>query len=81
MFLSRFNMPHSPLGRLRPQEFPKIGDEEDAFDSYDEHTDEESEPEPEPEQAEEEIRSEDEENEHEETTLISNESLNCCRIN
>ena len=77
MLHSRFNIPHSPLSRLRPREFPKIGDEEDAFYSYNEDTDEE----PEPEQAEEEIPSEDEENEHEETTLISNESLNCCRIN
>ena len=68
-------MPHNPLGRLRPREFPTIGDEENAFDSCNEDTDEE------PEQAEEEVPIEDEENEHEETTLVSNESLNCCRIN
>ena len=79
LFFSRFNMPHSPLSKLKPREFPKIGDEENAYDSYNEDTDEE--PEPEPEQAEEAIPTEDEENEHDETTLISNESLNCCRIN
>ena len=37
----RFNMPFSPLTRLRPRDFPKVGDEEDAFNSYDEDTDEE----------------------------------------
>ena len=88
-FFSRFNMPHTPLSRLRPQKFPKIGDEEEAYDSDNEDSDSDSEPEPEPkpepepepEQAVEAIPTEDEENEHEETTLISNESLHCCRIN
>ena len=42
LFRLRFNMPHSPLTKLRPREFPKIGDEEDAFNSYDEDTDEEA---------------------------------------
>ena len=37
----RFNMPQKPLTELRPQKFPRIGDEEDAFNSYDEDTDDE----------------------------------------
>ena len=32
-------MSHNPLSRLRQREFLKIGDEEDAFNSYDEDTD------------------------------------------
>ena len=35
-------MPRTPLSELRPKQFPKIGDEEFAFDSYDEDTDEET---------------------------------------
>ena len=35
-------MPRTPLSQLRPEKFPKIGDEEFAFDSYDEDTDEET---------------------------------------
>ena len=31
-------MPRTPLSQLRPEKFPKIGDEEFAFDSYDEET-------------------------------------------
>ena len=42
IFCSRFNMPHNPLTKLKPREFPKIGDEENAFNSYDEDTDEEA---------------------------------------
>ena len=34
-------MPHTPLSHLRPRDFPKIGDEEHAFDSLDEDTEEE----------------------------------------
>ena len=68
-------MPHSPLSRLRPREFPKIGDEENAFDSYDEDTDEEPEQE-----AEEENPIEDLENENETENLLPNESVNCCRL-
>ena len=34
-------MPKRPLSELRPQDFPKIGDEENAFDSYNEDTDDE----------------------------------------
>ena len=70
-------MPHSPLSKLRPGEFPKIGDEEDAFDSCDEDTDAE----PEPEHAEGDSPSENEENENEEATLLPKESRNVCRIN
>ena len=29
-----------PLAKLKPHEFPKVGDEENAFDSFDEDTDE-----------------------------------------
>ena len=29
-------MPHTPLNQLRPEHFPKLGDEQDAFNSYDE---------------------------------------------
>ena len=32
-------MPQRPLTELRPQKFPRIGDEEFAFDSYNEDTD------------------------------------------
>ena len=32
-------MSRTPLSELRPQDFPKIGDEENAFDSYNEDTD------------------------------------------
>ena len=35
-------MSRTPLSELRPKQFPKIGDEEFAFDSYDEDTDEET---------------------------------------
>ena len=35
-------MPRIPLSELRPKKFPKIEDEEFAFDSYDEDTDEET---------------------------------------
>ena len=35
-------MPQRPLSELRPQDLPRIGDEEFAFDSYDEDTDEET---------------------------------------
>ena len=41
-FPNRYNMPRIPLSELRPKKFPKIGDEEFAFDSYDEDTDEET---------------------------------------
>ena len=34
-------MPRRPLSELRPQDFPKIGDEENAFDSDNEDTDDE----------------------------------------
>ena len=34
-------MPHTPLSHLRPRDFPKIGDEEFAFDSLNEDTEEE----------------------------------------
>ena len=34
-------MPHTPLSYLRPRDFPKIGDEEFAFDSFDEDTEDE----------------------------------------
>ena len=34
-------MPKRPLSELRPRDFPKIGDEEDAFDSNNEDTDDE----------------------------------------
>ena len=37
----RFNMPRHPLSELRPGDFPKIEDEENAFDSYNEDTDDE----------------------------------------
>ena len=40
-------MPLRPLGELRPHDFPKIGDEENIFDSYDEDTDEAQNEEPE----------------------------------
>ena len=33
-------MPHTPLSQLRPEHFPKLGDEEHAFNSYDEDSDE-----------------------------------------
>ena len=32
-------MPHTPLSDLMPDKFKKIGEEEDAFDSYNEDTD------------------------------------------
>ena len=68
-------MPHSPLSRLRPRDFPKIGDEENAFDSNNEDTDDE------PEQVtEKEDPSEDPENENEAAILLPNESGNCCRL-
>ena len=35
-------MPQRPLSELRPQKFPRIGDEEFAFDSYNEDTNEET---------------------------------------
>ena len=35
----RYNMPHTPLSRPRPVEFPRVRDEENAFDSSDEDTD------------------------------------------
>ena len=34
-------MPQRSLSELRPQKFPRIGDEEFTFDSCDENTDEE----------------------------------------
>ena len=34
-------MPQRPLSELRPRDFPKIGDEENAFDSDNEDTDDE----------------------------------------
>ena len=34
----RFNMPHTPLSRIRPNDFPKVGDEEFEFDSHNEDT-------------------------------------------
>ena len=32
-------MPRRPLSELRPRDFPKVGDEENAFDSDNEDTD------------------------------------------
>ena len=50
----RFNMPWRSLSELRPQGFPRIGDEENAFNSLDEETDEDiPEPDAHPEAAEE----------------------------
>ena len=40
LHLSRFNMPQIPLADLRPQQFPRLGDEENEFDSNNEDTDE-----------------------------------------
>ena len=31
-------MPHTPLSRIRPHYFPKVGDEEFEFDSHNEDT-------------------------------------------
>ena len=36
-------MPQRPQNELRPQKFLKIGDEENAFHSYDEYTDDQGE--------------------------------------
>ena len=33
-------MPRRPLSELRPRDFPKIGDEENAFNSYEDTDDE-----------------------------------------
>ena len=65
-FLSRFNLPQRPLSDLRPQDFPRIGDEEFAFDSYDEETDDQGEEE------EEETANETHEDATEQTPLLVN---------
>ena len=41
--LSRFNLPQRPLSELRPQKFPRVGDEEFAFNSCNEETDDQGE--------------------------------------
>ena len=39
-YYSRLKMPSHPLSELKPEDFPRIRDEEDGFNSYDEDTDE-----------------------------------------
>ena len=64
-------MPHTPLSELRPRDFPKIGDEENALDSDNEDTDDDS-----PEDA-----THDEMNETDNALLLQTHSRNMSRCN